>query len=351
MTTKHLPIIEFHILQSFPVSCLNRDDVGSPKQAVVGGVTRARVSSQCWKRAVRLQLRDLGVRLGLRTKKVAETLCEAILKKSGDPEKAKACAGEIAKHLSDDSLLFLSEEEYGVLADYAEKKGFEASGVKDKEVQKLISKPQIKAMNGLDIALFGRMVAKAVTMNVEAAASFSHAISTHAAGSELDFFTAMDDQTVEDPEAAGAGHMGTAEFNSATYYRYISLNLDQLAQTLGLETVDEDMKAAVSAFVKALYLGVPAARQATMSASNLWDFARVYVRNGQRMQCVFEQPVRAQRQGGYLEPSISALKDELGKKEKQAGSLFGKVAEFDFGGDSDESIDDLIQKILEAVEA
>ena len=41
--------IEYHILQSFPVTCLNRDDVGAPKTAVVGGVTRARVSSQCWK--------------------------------------------------------------------------------------------------------------------------------------------------------------------------------------------------------------------------------------------------------------------------------------------------------------
>ncbi len=45
--------IEFHILQSFPVSCLNRDDVGAPKTARIGGVTRARVSSQCWKRQVR----------------------------------------------------------------------------------------------------------------------------------------------------------------------------------------------------------------------------------------------------------------------------------------------------------
>ena len=48
--------IEFHILQSFPVTCLNRDDVGAPKTAVVGGVTRARVSSQCWKRQVRLAI-------------------------------------------------------------------------------------------------------------------------------------------------------------------------------------------------------------------------------------------------------------------------------------------------------
>ena len=72
--------IEFHILQSFPVSCLNRDDVGSPKTAVIGGVTRARVSSQCWKRAVRLSLHELGVKLGLRTKKIEQKIVRKSLK-------------------------------------------------------------------------------------------------------------------------------------------------------------------------------------------------------------------------------------------------------------------------------
>src|SRR5271157_2248589 len=45
--------ISLHILQSVPVTCLNRDDLGSPKTGVFGGVKRARVSSQCWKRPIR----------------------------------------------------------------------------------------------------------------------------------------------------------------------------------------------------------------------------------------------------------------------------------------------------------
>ena len=48
-----MKLIELHILQSFPVSCLNRDDVGAPKTATFGGVNRARISSQCLKRAIR----------------------------------------------------------------------------------------------------------------------------------------------------------------------------------------------------------------------------------------------------------------------------------------------------------
>src|SRR5579863_528775 len=51
-------LIELHILQSFPVTCLNRDDLGSPKSAVFGGVARARVSSQCLKRAIRLRAKE-----------------------------------------------------------------------------------------------------------------------------------------------------------------------------------------------------------------------------------------------------------------------------------------------------
>ena len=32
-----MKLIELHILQSFPVSCLNRDDVGAPKTATFDG--------------------------------------------------------------------------------------------------------------------------------------------------------------------------------------------------------------------------------------------------------------------------------------------------------------------------
>jgi len=53
-----MDLIELHILQSFPVTCLNRDDVGAPKTAMFGGCQRARVSSQCWKREIRDQAKE-----------------------------------------------------------------------------------------------------------------------------------------------------------------------------------------------------------------------------------------------------------------------------------------------------
>src|SRR5271157_2819962 len=135
--------IEFHILQSFPVSCLNRDDVGAPKTAVIGGTTRARVSSQCWKRQVRLAMHDLGVILGTRTKLIGDLIAEACIKQGATEEQANACGSKIehifikgkddksskkpsASDISDidedaetiktDTLLFLSPHEVAALA-------------------------------------------------------------------------------------------------------------------------------------------------------------------------------------------------------------------------------------------
>lgn len=325
--------IEFHILQSFPVTCLNRDDVGAPKTAVVGGVTRARVSSQCWKRRVRLALPQFGIKLAMRTKQ-AQSLFTAACKNAGAAdEQAVACGTKMADALADDTLLFISESEAKAFAAYAQEQGFDADKLKDKELAKVAKKAINPAVDALDIALFGRMVAKAADMNVEAAASFAHAISTHKVSNEVEFFTALDDLQ----EEPGSAHMGSLEFNSATYYRYVSLDLGQLAQTLGTE----DLKPVVEAFTKALYVAVPDARQTTMSGAGGWDFARVLVRNGQRLQLSFDEPVRA-RGEGYAKPSAERLKTELDKKERLAGSLFGKLGSYDWGEREDYSIDNLV---------
>lgn len=327
--------IEYHILQSFPVTCLNRDDVGAPKTAMIGGSTRARVSSQSWKRQVRMSLQDFGIKLGVRTKKVEQLItaaCEAI---GATNEQAQQCAEKIAKQLSDDTLLFISGTEVQAFANYVAELDFSAEKIKDKDLAKIAKKALNPNIDALDIALFGRMVAKAADMNVEAAASFSHAISTHKVSNEVEFFTALDDLSGEDQ---GSAHMGSLEFNSATYYRYISLDLGQLAQTLG---EDADLKAAIKAFTQALFVAVPSARQTTQSGASPWEFARVMVRKGQRLQVPFETAVKA-KEGGFLKPSIEALKDYLDKKEKMAGSLFGKLGCYDWGENENYSIDQLI---------
>ncbi len=364
--------IEYHILQSFPVSCLNRDDVGAPKTAVVGGVTRARVSSQCWKRQVRLALHELGVTHGSRTKLISHLIADACKTKGATDEQAKACGdkfeqifikkkdekkpkkakeGKESEEINyqnsaqekTDTLLFLSPRETAAIAEAFAAKDFTPEEViREKDVKKQ-AKEAAKLLgafyntsDALDIALFGRMVAQAAELNVEAASAFSHAISTHKVSNEVEFFTALDDVQKE----PGAAHMGSLEFNSATYYRYISLDLGQLSQTL----VGQDLPEAVEAFTKALFLAIPAARQTTQSGASPWEFAKILVRKGQRLQVPFETPVKS-KEGGFLQPSKDALSAYLTSKEKLVGSLFGKIAEYTWGEDENFSIDNLIAEL------
>jgi CRISPR system Cascade subunit CasC len=325
--------IEFHILQSFPVTCLNRDDVGAPKTAIVGGSTRARVSSQAWKRPVRLAMQDFGIKLAIRSKLIAEYVTKACVQLGAAEDQAEACGEVISASLSKDTLHFFTESEALAFAAFAEEQAFDSTKIKDKDIQKLAKKTFNPAIDGLDIALFGRMVAQAAELNIEAAASFSHAISTHKVSNEVEFFTALDDLSLE----PGAAHMGSLEFNSATYYRYISLDLGQLNQSLA----GNKLAAAVEAFTKALFVAVPAARQTTQSGASPWAFAKVLVRKGQRLQVPFETAVKA-KDGGFLQPSIEALTEYLVKTEKLHGSLFGKQADYTYGIDENFTIDDLI---------
>jgi CRISPR system Cascade subunit CasC len=358
--------IEFHILQSFPVTCLNRDDVGAPKNATVGGTIRARVSSQCWKRQVRLALHEMGLPQGIRTKLIAELIAAECKEQGADPDQAENCGQKIerifikksepkdkekkAKSKEDDetetsaeqtdTLLFFSPREVKKIVHALKEKGFNPDAVitqKDakkqaKELADLIGKPKLDyETDGIDIALFGRMVAQAATMNVEAASSFAHAISTHRVSNEVEFFTALDDNK----EEQGSAHMGSLEFNSATYYRYVSLDLGQL----WTNTAGSNIAASVEAFTKALFIAVPAARQTTMSGASPWNFARISVRKGQRLQVPFEKAIRSEN-GSILEPSIIILKTYLDKQKKLWGSLFGEQGMIEYGGDK--GIDDVV---------
>ena len=51
-------LLEVHILQNFAPANLNRDDTGAPKDAMFGEFLRGRVSSQSWKRAVRMYFKE-----------------------------------------------------------------------------------------------------------------------------------------------------------------------------------------------------------------------------------------------------------------------------------------------------
>lgn len=294
--------VDFHVLQTVPPSCVNRDDTGSPKTAVYGGVTRARVSSQAWKRAVRKAFMDEGLleeeEIGKRTKKVAELIAEQIkvLVPEQDADKlakkAIDSAGIKGKEKSKDVLFFISQAQVKALAELA------TAGCEEKKRYQEV----LKTAPSVDMALFGRMVANDPSLNYDAAAQVAHSISTHAVQNEFDYFTAVDDCSKED--TAGAGHLGTVEYNSSTLYRYATVNMMELSKNLGAEKAAE----ALRSFGEAFICSMPTGRQNSFANRTLPDAVYVTIRKDQPINLcgAFEKPVRKSSEG-YVEPSEKAL--------------------------------------------
>ena len=138
--------------------------------------------------------------------------------------------------------------------------------------------------------------------------------------------------------------MGLLEYNSATYYRYVSLDLGQLATNLRTN----DIAGAVLAFTKALFVAVPSARQKTMAATCPWNFAIVTLRKGQPMQIPFNVPVKSNADKNILEASIDELKKRFGDVKRMYGSMFGLKAEKEISL-QEGSIDELCTAINQAI--
>jgi CRISPR system Cascade subunit CasC len=349
-----MELIELHILQSFPVTCLNRDDVGAPKSAFFGGLQRARVSSQSWKRAIRAMGRELQPDLfaGTRTRYVIRDLKKRF-KQAGRSEQeaaalAEATADAMGKPDSVEkgnvkTLLYFSPMEMenvvnalleadfsDALARYLDEKSTEKAKEKARAELWKVSERASKRLkdavkDAADIALFGRMVADDHSLTVEGAAFFSHALSTHEAVNEVEFFSAVDDQPDVAEEGAGAGHIGTLEFNSACYYRYVGVNLDLLKDDEHLAHLSESERSSVLAtFVRSALLAVPGARKNSMFGFNPPVFVLGLRRRGHPLSLVnaFEKPIKPQGDG-YIEPSKRALLEHM----SQLRAVYGLQAD------------------------
>jgi CRISPR system Cascade subunit CasC len=340
-----MKLIELHILQSFPVSCLNRDDLGAPKSATFGGVTRARISSQCLKRAIRLHAKELCPELfaGERSKLIVHPIADAAQKHGAPREKAdelsKKFCDELAtfdeKALKDKgilkvkTLMFLSPRERDEIGQELARILGESKDAKslDKKIKSAAAKVQeAKLKDAADIALFGRMVATDQSLTVEGAAMFSHALSTHRADNDIDFYTAVDDRQAEDPtigeeDRAGSGMMGTLEFTSGVYYRYVGLNLGMLWDKDHLEALaSEDRRRVVDAFLRASIVAVPGARKNSMNAHTLPSFVLGLVKEkAQPLQLInaFEKPVSSKN--GLIDASVAALGEHHEQSKKTWG--------------------------------
>jgi CRISPR system Cascade subunit CasC len=299
--------VDIHVIQTLPPSCVNRDDTGTPKTALYGGVTRARVSSQAWKHAIRIGFKTMfdEEQLGKRTKKIVSMISSKIIEKnpSLDVEKVNAevvemlnMAGLKVKSVEKgtDALFFMSDKQAQELGELYEKKPTDKKEYKNSLVKALKDNPSV------DMALFGRMVASDPSFNCEATAQVAHAISTHKAQIEYDYFTAVDDCSPEDN--AGAGHLGTVEFNSSTMYRYATINVGELADKIGEGTPE-----IVKKFVQAFVLTMPTGKQNTFANRTVPDMVYIAIRDDQpiNMCGAFEKPVNGS--DGYVRESEKRL--------------------------------------------
>lgn len=329
--------IELHMIQNFVPSNLNRDDTGSPKDCVFGGQRRARVSSQCLKRSIRMN--DLfAVTTKVSPSKRTQYLAEEVAKKLADAHgKGKEEAMSIAVELMGEYttpnkkkpeqsavLVFISNDEVAAIAGQLAARWDEVQDDKLRPgVLKEIVKEMVKQYQGRvaapDIALFGRMLADEPKLNLEAACQVAHAISTHRVSMEMDYFTAVDDVR-EEHEEAGAGHINTFGFNSSCFYRYARIDWQQLLDNLN---GDADLaRRTVEGFLRASIAAVPSGKQKSTAPLNPPSFLLAVVREdgmGWNLANAFEKPVTAGYNTSLVEESIRALDRYWGKLETLYG--------------------------------
>jgi CRISPR system Cascade subunit CasC len=328
--------VDVHVLQTVPPSNLNRDDAGTPKQAVYGGVRRARVSSQAWKRATRLafdeRLHLPAEQLGTRSKRIGSQLADRLSARTGLPaDAARRLADALlaglgvtaSKKKGEESayLLFYGRAQLDRIVDLVADRAAELAALSDDALGKTATQFDVQAAlshgHPIDVALFGRMVADLTALNVDAAVQVAHAISTHAAEVEFDYFTAVDDAKDRALEDAGAGMIGTVEFTSATLYRFATVGVHQLVENLDGRT--DAAVDALAAFLEAFVYSMPTGHENSFAHRTLPDLVSAVVRDDQPVNLVsaFENPVR--RQGGIAIESALRLDRELNK----AASMWG----------------------------
>lgn len=304
--------LDVHAIQTLPPSNINRDDTGSPKTAQYGGVRRSRVSSQSWKKAMRDYFRDNSDKrnLGIRSLNIVEYIADKIINIDNSysidealemADKTLNKAGIKTKDKKARALFFLGEKQANDLAEAA------TNGIEDKkELQEIL-----KSNPDIDIALFGRMVADDPSLNEDASSQVAHSISTHAVQTEFDFFTAVDDLAPEDN--AGAGMLGTIEFNSSTLYRYANVAIHELLRQL------DDKEATIDSlklFIEAFALSLPTGKITSFANQTIPQLILVSVRGDRPVNLVsaFEKPVDSSE--GYVERSIDKLLEEYNKTKK-----------------------------------
>ncbi len=314
--------IQLHILTSYPPSNLNRDDLGRPKTAKMGGFDRLRISSQSLKRNWRVSdlfEEAMAGHIGTRTKRLGVEV-HAKLIELGVSEKsamnwAISIAGVFGKSKKDsleiEQLAHVSPAENAAVMQLVSVLAEESREPTANELN-LLKKDQ----SGVDIALFGRMLASSPAYNVEAACQVAHAISVHSTVVEDDYFTAVDDLN-DGKEDMGSAHIGEAGFAAALFYIYICID-----NALLVENLDGDealASKAIEALVEAAVKVAPKGKQNSFASRAYASYAMAEkgAQQPRSLSVAFLRPVNDEDQAGA---SIASLESQLEKFDKVYGA-------------------------------
>lgn len=357
--------VQIHMLQSMPPGNLNRDDTGQPKKCLFGGTARGRISSQCLKRNIRLSplFQDaFGGAVANRTKYLPRLVAAALLDTGRIPDEeiegVKAgIAGQFKKESkaesdSDDGedsgdasatdvtpqLVFFPPPFAEKVADlvvglkqrhpkaYAKLIGRKEKRTKDEDKEADVAIAEFKAeafkakeSMSVDVGLFGRMTTSDLIADVEAACQVAHAISTHESLIEGDYFTAMDDRQHEfiksQTQSGGAAFLGSGDtvtfFNSAVYYKYLNVDTDALAETLGKPGANQARKAA-AVLVEAAALATPTGKQNSFAAHSVPELILVEVSETKQPISYANAFLQAVQGQDLMQESAQALSDYCG---------------------------------------
>ncbi len=314
--------IQLHLLTSYAPSNLNRDDLGRPKTAIMGGFDRLRVSSQSLKRNWRtseLFEEAMAGHIGTRTKRfgvtVFDKLVAAGIKEKSATEWAVAIAGVFGKGKKDsleiEQLAHISPEEEKAVGELVEVIAAENRAPSKEELDLLKAN-----QTAVDIALFGRMLASSPAFNVEAACQVAHAISVHSVVVEDDYFTAVDDLN-DGKEDSGSAHIGESGFAAALFYSNICINKTQLIENLdgNEELANKAIKALTEAAVKVSPKGKQNSFASRAYAS--YVLAEKGTQQPRSLAVAFLKPVNDEDQAGT---AITALEKQVENMDKVYGA-------------------------------
>lgn len=247
--------LQIHTLSPYTGALLNRDDAGLAKRLPYGGVLRTRVSSQCLKRhwaqtddphaLMRIDGAEAAYRSReLVTRKVVDPLRERFPEEVVDvlePELQQAVYGDKGTTKANRQTLLFGAPEIAWLSKEAERLAAEADGDADaakkaaadwkKQFRANIGtmRDNAKLPAGITAALFGRMVTSDPDANITAPVHVAHAFTVHEEEAESDYFTAVDDLSVDDP---GADTIQETELTSGLFYGYVVVDLPLLIENL-----------------------------------------------------------------------------------------------------------------------